>query len=334
MTELGVTLDPDFIRSESLVLECLMEKLSIEHDKLYGHALNTMNDRMVISWLFGELGLKPIERKQRTPLQIRMKVPHGDPSLKLFHLQLLVVSYAANARAVGSLSLIRAYRKASWLKNNLSSFEQYRDYRDNRIHTSLRDTLSTGRIASSNPNLQGIPKPQKIMLQVPDACNIDVTIRPRNVLVASDGYELVTFDISQADIRVMAHAVMSITQSGASYLAHLREERYNVFKHIIDPYLDQLKVHRNPLYHPKLHCGTCEPDFNPKELDALARILRGKSDLYSAVASSVTGSPVRKDDPARNIYKTVVLSMANSITPTGLAPRLGYGTGSEGNGGS
>ena len=46
---------------------------------LYGRALNTMNDRMVISWLFGTIGLKPLERKKRTKWQIRMRVLHGDP---------------------------------------------------------------------------------------------------------------------------------------------------------------------------------------------------------------------------------------------------------------
>lgn len=281
-----------------------------------------MDDRQIISWLFGSLCLKPIERKKRTPLQIRMKVPHGDPSLKDAHLKVLETIYAGDPRAVGSLKLIRSYRRASWLKNNLQSFLSHLDYRDGRVHTSLRDTLATGRIASTGPNLQGIPRAKTVS----DACDIVTVIRPRNVLTSTDGYELVSFDISQADVRVMANAVASQTQCGQSHLTQLRAERYNSIGGLIQPYIDQLKAHVNPAYHPVGPGGTCEPDFNPTSPDALATILQGKSDLYRTVAAQVTGQR-DIDDPTRNIYKTVVLSMANSITPVGLAPRLGYGAG-------
>ena len=66
----------------------------------------------------------------------------------------------------------------------------------------------------------------------------------------------------------------------------------------------------NPAYHPVLLGGVCEPNFNPKDHDALATILWGKSDLYRTVAARSLDA-VHIDDPLRNIYKTVVLSMAN-----------------------
>ena len=109
------------------------------------------------------------------------------------------------------------------------------------------------------------------------------------------------------------------------HLANLRETRYKLLAPFIQPHLDQLKAHVNPAYHPVGPGGTCEPDFNPTSPDALATILCGKSDLYRTVAAQVTGSSII-DDPTRNTFKVVVLSMANSITPVGLAPRLGYGT--------
>ena len=76
--------------------------------------------------------------------------------------------------------------------------------------------------------------------------------------------------------------------------------------------------------------GVCEPDFNPKDRMLLPLSCAVSATSTGAVASQVTGQNITKDNPLRNIFKTVVLSMANSITPTGLAPRLGYGTGPEG----
>ena len=50
-----------------MVLTGLMQSHSpVKHEGLYGRALGTMNDRQVISWLFGELGPGLRERKKRT----------------------------------------------------------------------------------------------------------------------------------------------------------------------------------------------------------------------------------------------------------------------------
>ena len=319
MTESGVRLDPAFIRSETAVLTELMENLSLEHEKLYGCALGLLDDHGYISWLFGTLGLVARERKKRTKAQVRLGIPHGSPSLKDAHLKLLANVYVSNLHVVGSLKLIRSYRKLLWLLNNISSFLAHLDYRDGRVHTSLRDTLATGRIASTGPNLQGIPKSKVVA---------GLTIRPRNVLIASDGFELVTFDVAQADIRVMAHAVGLFGSTGAAHLAKLRADRYSLLEPFIGPHYDQLKAHRNPRFRFKLLGGTGEPSFNPMDIDGLGAILTGSSDLYRTVAAQVTGLS-HIDDPLRNVFKTVVLSMANSITPVGLAPRLGY-SGPEG----
>ena len=56
-----------------------------------------------------------------------------------------------------------------------------------RLHTSLRQMVDTGRLSSSNPNLQNIPKEQKY----------------RACFVARPGYKLVTCDMSQAELRIL-----------------------------------------------------------------------------------------------------------------------------------
>lgn len=57
-----------------------------------------------------------------------------------------------------------------------------------RLHTSLRQMVDTGRLSSSNPNLQNIPKEQKY----------------RTCFIARPGYKLITVDMSQAELRILA----------------------------------------------------------------------------------------------------------------------------------
>jgi len=58
-----------------------------------------------------------------------------------------------------------------------------------RLHTSFRQMVDTGRLSSSNPNLQNIPKEQKY----------------RACFVARPGYKLVTCDMSQAELRILGN---------------------------------------------------------------------------------------------------------------------------------
>ena len=57
-----------------------------------------------------------------------------------------------------------------------------------RLHTDFRQMVSTGRLASSNPNLQNIPHEQKY----------------RACFVARSGYKLITSDLSQVELRILA----------------------------------------------------------------------------------------------------------------------------------
>jgi DNA polymerase I-like protein with 3'-5' exonuclease and polymerase domains len=57
-----------------------------------------------------------------------------------------------------------------------------------RLHTSFRQMVDTGRMSSSDPNLQNIPKEQKY----------------RACFIARPGYKLITVDMSQAELRILA----------------------------------------------------------------------------------------------------------------------------------
>jgi hypothetical protein len=53
----------------------------------------------------------------------------------------------------------------------------------------------------------------------------DATIRSRNAIIASPGYELVTFDIAQADICDLAHAADSFPYTAEAYIKRLQNRR-------------------------------------------------------------------------------------------------------------
>ena len=89
--------------------------------------------------------------------------------------------------------VILEYRQ--WRRARDAYFQPYLEDRDrnDRVHTNLWLTGTvTGRLSSSNPNLQALPKHKD---------NYDV----RDVVVAPTGYKLVAADYSQAELRLLAH---------------------------------------------------------------------------------------------------------------------------------
>ena len=66
--------------------------------------------------------------------------------------------------------------------------------KENRIHTTYNQVyVNTGRLASSNPNLQNIPVTSKIGLEI------------KSCFIADPGHVLVSFDYSQQELRILAH---------------------------------------------------------------------------------------------------------------------------------
>jgi hypothetical protein len=220
MAEHGFRADLDGINTERARVDAIRTEIETRHRAEFGASISTNAD--TARWLWYTLRLKPLPGNK-----VRGSDGRWVPSLKSDHLRALARMHKANPRVAGSLALITAHRKALDLHAKLGGLARAVES-DGRIHTSLADRQATGRVTSSSPNLQAVGKEIRIGEYLP-------VFRPRNALIADPGYTLVAMDLAQADIRVLAHAVMSFPVTASVHLMTLRKRRHHViaaFPHI------------------------------------------------------------------------------------------------------
>jgi DNA polymerase-1 len=124
----------------------------------------------------------------RQKLPVLKKTPKGQPSTDESVLQELAMTYPLP-------KLILEYRSLSKLKSTYTDkLPQQVDDKTGRIHTSYHQAVTaTGRLSSTDPNLQNIP------------IRSDEGRKIRQAFIAPEGYKIVAADYSQIELRIMAH---------------------------------------------------------------------------------------------------------------------------------
>ncbi len=178
MEEHGVKVDCNLLQEMSQEVEGAISRLTQEIYEISGEEFNLNSPRQLSTVLFEKLNL-PVMRKTR-------KAGHYATGVEV--LEKLAETYEI-AR------LILDYRELSKLKNTyLDALPKLVNPRTGRIHTSYNQMVAaTGRLSSSNPNLQNIPIKSELGRRI------------RRAFTADPGCQILAADYSQIELRVMAH---------------------------------------------------------------------------------------------------------------------------------
>jgi len=172
----GVAVDTDWLQHLSVLLEERIRAVEGEIYKLAGTEFNIGSPKQLQIILFDKLGL-PAAKKTKTGYSTDAE------------------TLAALAPAHEIVTKILEYRELTKLKSTyVDALPKLINPRTGRVHTSLNQAVTaTGRLSSSEPNLQNIPIKTEIGRQI------------RKAFVASPGNLLVAADYSQIELRILAH---------------------------------------------------------------------------------------------------------------------------------
>ncbi len=178
MEALGVRVDPAVLKSMSRELEGELGRLEREVHGAAGCAFNINSPRQLADVLFHKLGLRAGRRTRVT---------------KGFSTSLDILEELAEVHPLARHVL--DYRQMSKLKSTYAdALPQLINPETGRIHTSYNQTVaSTGRLSSSEPNLQNIP------------ARGPWGTRFRRAFIPDKGHVLLAADYSQVELRVLAH---------------------------------------------------------------------------------------------------------------------------------
>ena len=173
----GIRIDSALLAKQGQQVGKRLLELEGEIHKLAGQPFNIQSPKQIAEILFVQLELPVIK-----------KTPSGAPSTDEEVLQKLAEDYPLPAR-------ILDYRSLAKLMSTYSEkLPRMADPKTGRVHTNFSQaTAVTGRLASSDPNLQNIP------------VRTEEGRRIREAFVPAEGCKLLSADYSQIELRIMAH---------------------------------------------------------------------------------------------------------------------------------
>jgi len=173
----GVLVDRELLEKQSAELASRMQELQQQAHTEAGGEFNVDSPKQLQEILFGKLGI-PVTRK----------TPTGQPSTAEDVLEELAAAYPLP-------KLILEYRGVAKLKSTYTDKLPLQiDPATGRIHTTYHQAVAaTGRLSSTDPNLQNIP------IRTLEGRRI------RQAFIAAPGHSLIAADYSQIELRIMAH---------------------------------------------------------------------------------------------------------------------------------
>ncbi|WP_158965339.1 DNA polymerase I [Paraglaciecola sp. L3A3] len=177
MEQFGVLIDSQQLAQQSQDLALRIINLEKEVYELAGEEFNLASPKQLQEILYKKMDLPVLK-----------KTPKGAPSTAEEVLQELAINYPLP-------KLLMEYRGLSKLKNTYTDkLPKMINMRTGRVHTSYHQAIAaTGRLSSTEPNLQNIP------------IRTEEGRRVRQAFVARPGYKIVAADYSQIELRIMAH---------------------------------------------------------------------------------------------------------------------------------
>ncbi|PKO47390.1 MAG: DNA polymerase I [Betaproteobacteria bacterium HGW-Betaproteobacteria-22] len=173
----GVLIDANMLNAQSNEIGLKLVALENQAYALAGQPFNLASPKQLQEILFGKLGIKPLK-----------KTPSGTPSTDEDVLQELALDYPLP-------KVLLEYRGLAKLKSTYTDkLPKMINPQTGRVHTSYNQAVAiTGRLASSDPNLQNIP-----------VRSVEGR-RIREAFIAPPGSHIVSADYSQIELRIMAH---------------------------------------------------------------------------------------------------------------------------------
>ncbi len=177
MERTGVLIDAAALRRQSQELARRMHELTERAHALAGRSFSLDSTRQLAAILFDEL-----------QLPVLVKTPGGQPSTNEEALDALADQHELPR-------VILDYRSLAKLRSTYTEkLAETADPRSGRVHTSYGQAIAaTGRLSSSDPNLQNIP------------IRTEEGRRIRQAFIAPPGWKVVAADYSQIELRIMAH---------------------------------------------------------------------------------------------------------------------------------
>jgi DNA polymerase-1 len=177
MEHTGVLLDRDMLRRQSGELAGRLLELEASAHHAAGQTFNLESPKQLQQILF-----------EKMQIPVLRKTPTGQPSTAEDVLEELAEAHALPR-------LILDYRALAKLRSTYTEkLPEQINARTGRVHTSYHQAVAaTGRLSSTDPNLQNIP------------IRTEEGRRIRQAFIAPDGYLLLAADYSQIELRIMAH---------------------------------------------------------------------------------------------------------------------------------